>query len=61
VTVRVPAKINLCLGVGRVRADGFHPLATVYQAVDLHDEVRVTGRGDDRIAVTVHTEIDSAR
>lgn len=42
VNVRVPAKINLGLGVGAVREDGFHPLATVYQAVDLYDEVRAT-------------------
>lgn len=57
-TVRVPAKVNLCLGVGRARPDGFHPLATVYQAVDLHDEVRVSPRDDDQITVAVHTEID---
>jgi 4-diphosphocytidyl-2-C-methyl-D-erythritol kinase len=57
-TVRVPAKINLCLGVGPVREDGFHPLATVYQAVDLHDEVRATTRDDDQITVAVHSELD---
>ena len=56
--VRVPAKINLCLGVGPVRDDGFHPLATVYQAVGLHDEVRATTRADDEINVVVHTELD---
>jgi 4-diphosphocytidyl-2-C-methyl-D-erythritol kinase len=56
--VRVPAKINLCLGVGPVRDDGYHPLATVYQAVDLHDEVRATAREDDEITVAVHTELD---
>jgi 4-diphosphocytidyl-2-C-methyl-D-erythritol kinase len=56
--VRVPAKINLCLGVGPVRDDGFHPLATVYQAVGLHDEVRATSRADDEINVVVHTELD---
>jgi 4-diphosphocytidyl-2-C-methyl-D-erythritol kinase len=39
VRVTAPAKINLCLGVGPVRADGFHPLATVYQAVGLYDEL----------------------
>jgi len=58
VTVRVPAKVNLCLGVGRVRPDGYHPLATVYQAVDLHDELRLTIRDDDRLEVVVHTELD---
>ena len=57
-TVRVPAKINLCLGVGPVREDGYHPLATVYQAVDLHDEVKATLREDDEITVTVHSDLD---
>lgn len=38
-TVRAPAKINLHLGVGAPREDGFHPLLTVYQAVGLHDDV----------------------
>ena len=33
VTVRAPAKINLHLGVGRPREDGFHPLDTVFQVV----------------------------
>jgi 4-diphosphocytidyl-2-C-methyl-D-erythritol kinase len=39
VRVSAPAKINLCLGVGPVREDGYHPLATVYQAIGLYDEV----------------------
>jgi 4-diphosphocytidyl-2-C-methyl-D-erythritol kinase len=56
--VRVPAKINLCLGVGPVREDGYHPLATVYQAVDLHDEVRATARDDEQITVAVHSDLD---
>jgi 4-diphosphocytidyl-2-C-methyl-D-erythritol kinase len=37
----VPAKVNLHLGVGARRADGFHDLATVFQAVSLYDEVTV--------------------
>ena len=41
-TVRVPAKINLHLGVGAPRPDGFHPLETVYQAISLYDDVTVT-------------------
>ncbi|HET6560919.1 MAG TPA: 4-(cytidine 5'-diphospho)-2-C-methyl-D-erythritol kinase [Marmoricola sp.] len=39
VRVTAPAKINLCLGVGPVREDGYHPLATVYQAVGLYDDL----------------------
>lgn len=51
VTVRVPAKVNLELVVGPLRADGFHDLATVFQAVSLYDEVTVE-RAEDW-AVTV--------
>lgn len=58
-TVRVPAKVNLCLGVGPLRDDGFHTLATVYQAVDLHDEVRATLRTDGEITVSVHVDADA--
>lgn len=42
VTVRVPAKVNVQLGVGAARADGFHDLANVFLAVGLYDEVTVT-------------------
>ena len=42
VSVRAPAKINLHLGVGAPRPDGFHPLMTVYHAIDLYDEVTVS-------------------
>ncbi len=58
-TARVPAKINLCLGVGPVRDDGFHSLATVYQALDIHDEVRATLVDDsDDVTVSVQVEAD---
>lgn len=40
-TARVPAKINLELMVGPLRPDGFHHLATVFQAVGLHDDITV--------------------
>ncbi|MEV7177343.1 4-(cytidine 5'-diphospho)-2-C-methyl-D-erythritol kinase [Kitasatospora sp. NPDC093679] len=39
ITVRVPAKVNVQLGVGGLRADGFHDLANVFFAVGLFDEV----------------------
>lgn len=41
-TVRVPAKVNLYLGVGTRRRDGYHDLANVFQAVSLYDEVSAT-------------------
>lgn len=57
VQVRAPGKVNLVLRVGPPRADGYHPLATVFQAVSLYEDVRaraadditleIDGRGDD--------------
>lgn len=52
VTVASPAKINLQLGVGPLRPDGFHTLATVYQAIGLYDEVTVTAAATTTLAVS---------
>lgn len=52
VTVRAPAKINLHLGVGAPRPDGLHPLATVYQAVGLYDDVTVTDATEWSVELT---------
>jgi 4-diphosphocytidyl-2-C-methyl-D-erythritol kinase len=41
VTVRVPGKVNLFLGVGDRRPDGYHELTTVFHAVSLSDDVTV--------------------
>ena len=40
--VRSHAKINLGLGIGSPRPDGFHGLATVYQTLEMFDVVTVT-------------------
>jgi len=56
VRVRVPAKINLALKVGPRRDDGYHPLATVYHAVSLHDEVSAVWAEPDEFAVEVSGE-----
>jgi 4-diphosphocytidyl-2-C-methyl-D-erythritol kinase len=42
--VRSHAKINLGLGIGAPRADGFHALATVYQTLELHDLLTVSAK-----------------
>ncbi|MEI6699813.1 MAG: 4-(cytidine 5'-diphospho)-2-C-methyl-D-erythritol kinase, partial [Mycobacteriaceae bacterium] len=59
VTVRVPGKVNLFLGVGDRRPDGYHELTTVFHAVSLSDEVtvrdadvlslRLVGEGADEV------------
>lgn len=56
VRVKAPAKINLALKVGSPRADGFHPLATVYQAVSLYDEVDAAWADPDEFEVAVTGE-----
>src|SRR5581483_8042771 len=54
VTVRVPAKLNLYLGVGSLRPDGYHEVSTVYQALSLYDEV--TAEPAQRLSVVVNGE-----
>jgi 4-diphosphocytidyl-2-C-methyl-D-erythritol kinase len=43
-TVRSHAKVNLGLGIGAPRPDGFHALVTVYQTLEMHDLVTVSAR-----------------
>ena len=54
-TVRSHAKINLGLGIGAPRADGFHALVTVYQTLELHDLVTVTARptAEERTSIRI--------
>ena len=52
VRVRVPAKVNLALRVAARGDDGYHQLATVFQAVALFDELTAERRRDDAITVT---------
>jgi 4-diphosphocytidyl-2-C-methyl-D-erythritol kinase len=54
VRVRTPAKVNLHLGVGELRPDGYHELVNVFHAVELADEL-VAGAAD-RISLTVTGE-----
>jgi 4-diphosphocytidyl-2-C-methyl-D-erythritol kinase len=60
VTVRAPAKINLHLGVGPARDDGYHQLATVYQAIGLYDDVTATEADDWSVALTAAGDLDTS-
>jgi len=53
IRVRVPAKINLALKVGPPRPDGFHPLATVFHAVSLYDELAANSAPAGEFSVDV--------
>jgi 4-diphosphocytidyl-2-C-methyl-D-erythritol kinase len=50
-TVRSHAKINLGLGIGAPRPDGFHGLVTVYQTLELHDLVTVSAKRAETTAI----------
>jgi 4-diphosphocytidyl-2-C-methyl-D-erythritol kinase len=58
VAARAPAKINVHLGVGPLRPDGFHELQTVFLAVSLFDTVTV--RRAEGISLTVRGEGSAA-
>lgn len=51
VRVRAPGKVNLSLRVGARQHDGYHPLATVFQAVSVYEEV--VAAPHDGLLVTV--------
>ncbi|MCT1479245.1 4-(cytidine 5'-diphospho)-2-C-methyl-D-erythritol kinase [Microbacterium sp. p3-SID336] len=51
VHVRAPGKINVYLGVGGRHDDGYHALATVFQAVSLYEDV--IAREADDFSLTV--------
>lgn len=57
-TVRSPAKINLGLSVGPPRPDGYHELATVFQAISLYDEIKARPASDGEFTIAVTGEGD---
>lgn len=59
VTATAPGKINVCLRVGPLRDDGYHDVATIYQAVSLVEEVTATET--DGFSVTFSGPIDCSR
>lgn len=56
IRVRVAGKVNLALRSGPRRPDGYHSLATVFQAVSLFDEVEATWAEPGRFTVKVMGE-----
>jgi 4-diphosphocytidyl-2-C-methyl-D-erythritol kinase len=53
--IRIPAfaKINLRLDILGKRADGYHELRTTFQAVSLHDELRLRATRDSAISLAI--------
>lgn len=53
VTKTAPGKINLYFAVGDVRADGYHPVASLYSAVSLFEKVTVSSSPLPGISLSV--------
>lgn len=68
ITAVASSKVNLHLGVGNARDDGYHELVTVFQSLSLHDTITVTPDADDMhdaedqgIVATLSVSGDSAQ
>jgi 4-diphosphocytidyl-2-C-methyl-D-erythritol kinase len=58
VHVRAPGKINVFLRVGALDSDGYHDVATAYQAVSLYEDVRAWP--DEDFSVTFGGSVDTS-
>ena len=58
VHVRAPGKINVFFHVGARGADGYHEVASAYQAVSLYEDVWATPSDDITIEVTGTVDLD---
>lgn len=58
VRVRAPGKVNVFLEVGRLQDDGYHELATAFQAVSLFEEVAASHADGFSLAVTGTVALD---
>lgn len=57
VRLRAHAKVNLALRVGAPGADGFHPLATVFQTISLADRLTARPLRTDESANRLHPDV----
>src|SRR3954452_21020375 len=48
-TMLAPAKLNLCLFVGPRRTDGLHEIRSVFEPLELADELRISEAGEDKV------------
>jgi 4-diphosphocytidyl-2-C-methyl-D-erythritol kinase len=48
-TLLAPAKLNLCLYLGPTRDDGLHEIVSVFEPLELSDELRVSQGDEDEV------------
>ncbi len=59
--LKTPAKINLCLRILGLRADGYHELITWMQQISLYDEVRVEPGGERILVYANRNDVPGGR
>jgi 4-diphosphocytidyl-2-C-methyl-D-erythritol kinase len=50
-TMLAPAKLNLCLYVGPVRDDGLHEIRSLFEPLELADELKLTEADADEVVI----------
>jgi len=60
-TIRAYAKINLGLNILKKRDDGFHEIETIFQQVDLFDEIQIQLTDGPIEVVTEHPEVPAGK
>jgi 4-diphosphocytidyl-2-C-methyl-D-erythritol kinase len=58
VHVRAPGKINVFLEVGDVQEDGYHDVATAYQAVSIYEDVWASPSDEITVSVTGDADLE---
>ncbi len=59
VRVRAPGKLNVFFAVGAAGEDGYHDVASVYQAVSLYEDVSASDSDDFTLAVSGDVDVES--
>lgn len=59
VHVRAPGKLNVFFEVGDVQDDGYHDVASAYQAVSLYEDVWAEAASDFTVSVRGTVEVDA--
>jgi len=60
--VRTPAKVNLFLRVIGTRPDGYHDIETIFQAIDIHDELIIEeSREESSLEVPERPDLENSQ
>lgn len=57
IKIKAPAKLNLNLKVGKRRPDGFHPIESIMQSINLCDYITLTLNKSEKITLSGNSDI----